>query len=329
MRFIEAQPISRRPTLYSVSTSGAACPGQSPVSGPLANAAVADMYLVSGCVGCNWPTVEVGTQECRCAEGAVEPPRLWRVGPLMRRLPKLQRALACPYLAGDQTVHGNVPCGLDRWRCLSGVRASGLMTIRIISTPQHIADINGVLEVAVLPAAATPERAASIPMTRRSRAGARLVGRSLCAGCGSTAESICHYQPDRCDAQACSRRLWGHTGLYVYGVTTGQCSGWGGWPVMYQRKLAHGVRGRKRRGLVDICIWLPRFEAVAVDCRTAGAGSATGVMQRIADGWEREASDLAALDLGSASSSTLGGWDGLGGWVGSWERLRGRCRSSR
>ena len=34
MRFIEAQPISRRPTLYSVSTSGAACPGQSPVTPP-------------------------------------------------------------------------------------------------------------------------------------------------------------------------------------------------------------------------------------------------------------------------------------------------------
>ena len=32
MRFIEAQLISRQPTLYSVSTSGAACPGQSPVS---------------------------------------------------------------------------------------------------------------------------------------------------------------------------------------------------------------------------------------------------------------------------------------------------------
>ena len=29
--YIEAEPISRRPTLYSVSTSGAACPGQSPV----------------------------------------------------------------------------------------------------------------------------------------------------------------------------------------------------------------------------------------------------------------------------------------------------------
>ena len=38
MRFIEAQPTSRRPALYSVSlapsTSGAACPGQSPVTPP-------------------------------------------------------------------------------------------------------------------------------------------------------------------------------------------------------------------------------------------------------------------------------------------------------
>ena len=33
-RFIEALPISRQPTLYSVSTSGAACPGQSPVTPP-------------------------------------------------------------------------------------------------------------------------------------------------------------------------------------------------------------------------------------------------------------------------------------------------------
>ena len=38
MRFIEARPIFRRPTLYSVplapSTSGAASPGQSPVTPP-------------------------------------------------------------------------------------------------------------------------------------------------------------------------------------------------------------------------------------------------------------------------------------------------------
>ena len=34
MRFIEAQQNPRRPTLYSVSTSGAACPGQSPVTPP-------------------------------------------------------------------------------------------------------------------------------------------------------------------------------------------------------------------------------------------------------------------------------------------------------
>ena len=33
MRLIEAQQNPRRPTLYSVSTSGAACPGQSPVKG--------------------------------------------------------------------------------------------------------------------------------------------------------------------------------------------------------------------------------------------------------------------------------------------------------
>ena len=285
--------------------------------GPLANADVADMYLVSGCVRCNWPTVEVGTQECRCAEGAVEPPRLWRVGPLMRHLPKLQRALACPYLAGDQTVHGNVPCGLDRWRCLSGVWTSGLMTIRIISTPQHIADINGVLEVAVLPAAATPERAASIPMTRRSRAGARLVGRSLCVGCGSTAESICHYQPDRCDAQACSRRcgvIRACTCMGYYGPVP--VDG-GGWPVNVSAQVGTWGPGSEAARLGG---HLHLVAAVRGGCCGLpdgwGSDQLPGVMQRIADGWEREASDLAALDLGSASSSTLGGWDGLGGWWG-------------
>ena len=54
MRFIEAQPISRRPTLSSVSTSGAACPGQSPVTFPFAALAGNTPHAKFHCLARAW-----------------------------------------------------------------------------------------------------------------------------------------------------------------------------------------------------------------------------------------------------------------------------------
>ena len=111
--------------------------------------------------------------------------------------------------------------------------------------------------------------------------------------------------------------VWGHTGLYMYGVLRASASGWGWMASKCISQVGTWGPGSEAARLGG---HLHLVAAVRGGCCGLpdgwGSDQQPGVMQRIADGWECEASDLAALDLGSASSSTLGGWDGLGGWWG-------------